>query len=204
VYGFRPDRFGSQTLHAAADGIPGCRFNHVGSGEDDSLRPRQSGQRLAQRASGKDVVEPKRLQSIEQNNIQIALQPAVLKTVVQQDHLGMVLLYGGGGTSYTIGILHVRHIRQPLPEFQGFIVASAVGALVTAADNAYAQAVLTQAAGNPLYQRRLASSAKCQVANADHRHACRIAWPPAGVVRLVTAAHDPGIRTFSNSQGTAR
>ena len=44
--------------------------------------------RLAQRAARKHVVEAERLQRIEQHDVQIAGQPAMLEAVVQQDRPG--------------------------------------------------------------------------------------------------------------------
>ena len=68
------------------------------------------------------MVETKRLKSIQQYNIQIAGEAAVLKAVVQRDDLAGKLANRVFGRRDAIGILHVRHIWELMLQFQCFVV----------------------------------------------------------------------------------
>ena len=94
--------------------------------------PAQSIEGLAQGAARKNVTEAEWLQSVEQDDIQIACQAAVLKAVVEQDQLARVFLDRLPRGGNAIGILQMRHVRQRFFQLQSLVVARITGGFVTA------------------------------------------------------------------------
>ena len=65
------------------NGVALGRGNRVGAAEADDIGPRQTRERLAERAAGEHVFEAEGLQGVEQHDVEIAGEAAVLEAVVQ-------------------------------------------------------------------------------------------------------------------------
>ena len=122
--------------------LPLRRFDQIGPREHDHIGPPQSGERLAQRAAGKDVPEAKRLQRIDDDDIQIAMDAPMLKRVVEQNQLAIEFLDRHLRRRDAVGILNVRHVGQLLLQFKSFVVPRAGFGAVAAADDRHAHAAL--------------------------------------------------------------
>ena len=105
--GLRPDRRAS----AAVDQIGPRQDDHVGAAERTD--------RFAQQATRKKMPQTKRLEGIEQHHVDVACQPAMLKTVVEHDQLALELVGGDAGQGHAIGILQMGHVGQVFLEDHG-------------------------------------------------------------------------------------
>ena len=86
------------------------------------MRPPQSGWRLAQQAARQQVAVAPRGRRVDQHEVEVAAQPAVLKAVVEDEHFAFQLLDGGAGQGDAVGPLQVRHVGQVLFQHQGLVV----------------------------------------------------------------------------------
>ena len=66
--------------------------------------------------------EAERLQGVQQHDVQIAVDAAVLEGVVQHDQLALELLDRQPGGRHAVGILQMRHVGQLLLQFQRLVV----------------------------------------------------------------------------------
>ena len=119
---FAPSRAWEPVVGRVANRLALLGRNGVGPAQANDMGTLQAGERLAQRAAGKHVVETERLERIEQHNVQIASQPAVLEAVVQHDDLASKLANCLLSSRYAIGILHVRHVGKRLLQFERFVI----------------------------------------------------------------------------------
>ncbi len=71
---------------------------------------------------GKTVAEAERFQGIDQHDVQIAGQPAVLKAVVEHDGLQSNSSIASLRRRDAVRVLQVRHVGQPQFQFQCFVV----------------------------------------------------------------------------------
>src|SRR5438045_838086 len=92
VSDFQPQGPGRVSLDFVANGPSSLGIEQVGTREGDDVRSRQTADGLAERAAGKDVTEAKRLQGVDQHDVEIAGNAAVLEGVVQNDQLALELV----------------------------------------------------------------------------------------------------------------
>ncbi len=165
----RPNRHGGEAANSLGDRLPLGLADEVGPGEDNHLGSRKTGQRLAERAAGKDVIEAKWLQGVDQHDVQIAREPAVLKSVVQQNRLGPVPLDRLPGGRHAVPILQMRHLGQSQGQLAGLVIRSAGPGPITSADDRHPQAPLDESPGDPGHHRCFAGPSQGHVTDADHR-----------------------------------
>ena len=96
--------------------------HQVGPGEADDAGPAQAGRRLSQRAAGKDVAVAQWFEGVEQADIQIAGDAAVLEGVVQHEGLAAEPCDRLPGPGDAVAVLHVGHVGESLVEFPGLVV----------------------------------------------------------------------------------
>ena len=146
----------------------------------------------------------KRLQRIDDDDIQIAMDAAMLKRIVEQNQLAIEFLdrHLRGGDA--IGILNVRHVGELLLQFESFVVPRPGFGAVAAADDRHPHAALPEPAGQPFDQRRFARAAKREIPDADHRHRDALDRLPAAIVLPIPPLDGQRIRHFRRSQQTAQ
>ena len=149
--------------------------------------PCQPFDRFAERTSREDVLKTEWLQGIQQHDIEIAGDAAMLKGVVEHQHPAAKSVDGSPGGGEPIGILHVRHAGQFPSEFQGFIVGTAAHA-IPPADDADFLLLLIDLLYDPFDQRRLAGSTQREIAHADHGHVNAMDAICSGVVASIPPA----------------
>ena len=79
------------------------RADEISPRQHDDVRAPERSDRLAEQPSGKETAEPEWLQRVEQDDIKVARQPAMLKSVVQHDQLGLQLLDGHSASATRSG-----------------------------------------------------------------------------------------------------
>ena len=134
--------------------IAACQHNDTGSP--------QTAWRLAQQAARQQVAVAPRGRRIDQHDIEVARQPAMLKAVVEHQHFALQLLDGGPRQGDAVGPLQVRHVGQVLFQHQRLVVAAARAA-VTAAEDGHAAIEAAIEAGDILDARRLAGAASVRL-----------------------------------------
>ena len=109
-----------------AGGVPARRRGSRQSARDKAIRSarRSPSTRLAERAAGKDMAEAERLQGVQQDDVQVAGDAAVLEGVVQDDRPALELADRLPGRRHAIGILQVGDAGQPGGQFPGLVVLS--------------------------------------------------------------------------------
>jgi hypothetical protein len=83
------------------------------------------------------MLEAERFQGVEQYDIQISRQAAMLKAVVEKDQLRFQFFDGDSRAGHAIGVLNVRHVGQFLLQLLGFVVAAAFFRAVTTAEDGH-------------------------------------------------------------------
>src|SRR3954468_20827665 len=81
----------------------------IGATQTDSMCAGEAGEWLAQRAAGEDVVEAERLQRVEQNDVEVTREAAVLEAIVEDNHVRIVITDSVISGRDPIAILDVRH-----------------------------------------------------------------------------------------------
>ena len=83
----RPNNLRRNSLHFRPYPSALSLIHHVRPSQHRRIGSHQAFQRLPQRPPRKHMTKPKRLQRIDQYDIQIPRQPTMLKSIVQQNHL---------------------------------------------------------------------------------------------------------------------
>src|SRR4051794_40824610 len=84
----------------------------VGATQTDSMCAGEAGEWLAQRAAGEDVIEAERLERVEENDVEVTREAAVLEAIVENNRTRIAVMdsfFSGGDP---IAILDVRHAGQ--------------------------------------------------------------------------------------------
>ncbi len=149
------------------------------------------------------MVESKRLQRIEQHDIQVAGQTAVLETVVQQQNVRIEPVDGQSSGRDTVAVLDVRHFGKCLGELKGFVVLLAGGRPVAAADKCDDGAKIQQSAGEPFHHRRFARATEREVAHADDGHADAMNGGAAAIVTAIPHCDRERVGRFYHAQQAA-
>ena len=94
---------GSVAAHGLPDLGPSRTINQVRPRKNHQVGPPQPAGRLSQQPAGKHVIEPERLQGVEQDNIEVPGEAAVLKAVVEHNQLAAEPCDGLAGTDRRSG-----------------------------------------------------------------------------------------------------
>ncbi len=151
-----------------------------------------TGARLAKQAAREKVAVAPRVGGVDQHDIQVPMQPAVLKAVIQHQHLAVQLLDRDGGESRSIRSLQVRHIGQIFLKDQGLVVPAPLAG-VAPAQNRHAHLALPIQPRHVLHAGRFSGSAQRQVANAHDWNRRPMGSSPAVFVKQVARAHRPAV-----------
>src|SRR5438132_13098662 len=98
-----------------------------------------------------------RIGGVNQNDVEVAGQAAVLEAVVQDKEFAFQLAHSGLREGYAIRILKVWNVGQVLFQNERLIVAAVAGS-VTSAEDRNTQIVLAVEASDVLDTRRLAGA----------------------------------------------
>ena len=85
--------------------------NLVGPREDYQAGPAERSGRLAQEPAGEETAEAEGVGGVEQDDVQVAREPAVLEAVVEDEELRVKLLDRDPGDPDPVGVLEVRDVR---------------------------------------------------------------------------------------------
>ena len=111
---------GSELLQSLQGRLQRGIGNLVRAGDTDEAGPTKFTGRFSQQAPWQLEPRSKRFGGIHQHDVQVTVNAAVLKGIVQDDDLGVVLGHGVLGSSDAVGILQVRQSRKHL--FQLWLV----------------------------------------------------------------------------------
>ena len=110
------------SLNSAAEHLPLIGVKKVSPGEYDCLSAAESAKRLSEHSPRKDVIKAERFQGIQEYDVQIPSDAAVLKCVVQHNHLAIELLDRHLRGLDPVRVLDVRHVGQTLFQFEGLVI----------------------------------------------------------------------------------
>ena len=99
-------------------------------------------ERLAQRAAGKHAAEAEGLERVDEHDVEIARQAAMLKGIVEDDQPATKRLDEAARRRHAVAIEHVRHARQLLGQLERLVVQLARLHAIAAAGQADAHAAL--------------------------------------------------------------
>jgi hypothetical protein len=137
---FAPASVWRKVGNSATNGFAHRSGYCIGAAEAYDLRSTQSGERFAKRTSREDVIEAEGFESVEEYDIEIASQTAMLEAVVENKKVGFELVDCVSSTGDAIAVLDVRYVGQRLGQFARFVVLFAGGCAVAAADERYTRA----------------------------------------------------------------
>jgi hypothetical protein len=81
----------------------------IATGQQNHARPLQASERLTQQAAGKKPPMPPGIGGIDQHEIKVPLQAAMLKAIIQNQQLALQLLHRGSGQGDAVRALEMRH-----------------------------------------------------------------------------------------------
>ena len=125
VYALQLRHAGGVAAHRPPDFGAPRKIDHVRTRQNHEVGPPQPFDRLSQQPAGKHVLEPERLQGVEQDDIEVPGDAAVLKAVVEHNQLAAEPLDGLARAGQAVGVFHVRRLGQKALEFQGLVVGPA-------------------------------------------------------------------------------
>jgi hypothetical protein len=167
--------------------------------ENDDTRAPERSNGLAKQPAWAQVRKPKWLEGIEQDDIEIARQPAVLEPIVEHDQLAFELHRGDPCEASAIRTLKMRNIRKILFEYPPLIVHSAC-VTITAAEYDDPNSTLAKPPRDPLDHRRLARSTERQISDGNDRHRRPLTSQPAMIETKIASGDDRAIDERGNTQ----
>ncbi len=117
------------------------------------------------------MLETKRFGCIQQHQIEVPAQAAMLKTIIKQQHLHVEFVDCNVRNRHSLTILQVRHVRQCKFQLQCFIIHAAGFCSVPTAENGDPQLLGPQLSREPFHHWRFTRPAERE----DRRR-----QPPAG------------------------
>ena len=167
--------------------------DQVGPREHDHPGPPERPDRLAEQAPREDPAQAERVEGVEQDDVEVAGEPAVLEPVVEDQHLALQLLDRDPGQVDPVGPWRWgtsgRFSSRTRPSsFSPDELA------VAPAQDRDPDALGPIPAGDPLDHRRLARPAERQVADRDDRHVGPMARPSSPGRRPGSAPRRPADR----------
>ena len=111
MYALQLRHAGGVAAHRPPDFGAPRKINHVRTRQYHEVGPPQPFDRLSQQPAGKHVLEPERLQGVEQDDIEVPGDAAVLKAVVEHNQLAAEPL-DGLRAGQAVGVFHVRRLGQ--------------------------------------------------------------------------------------------
>src|SRR5947209_2921687 len=106
---------------------------------------------------------------VDQHNVEIARQPAMLEAVIEYEDLALQFLDRDTGEGDTVGSLQMGHIGTVLFQYQRLVIGAMLSAMAATEDGDI-QLPLPKKTSDILDAGRLAGAADGQVADADDRH----------------------------------
>ena len=148
----------------------------IAAGQDRRVGPPQTRDRLSQQSGGEHLAIAKRLRRVDGDNVQVPGQPAMLKTIVHDQGLGIVAADRLRRPGHAVRVDDHRRIRAQRRQQGGLIGQFALLHLVAPRQDRAADVPVPQQPAQPDHQRRLARAAGREVADAEDRDA-----DPAGL-----------------------
>ncbi len=177
----------------AGNQVSSAEYHEVGAGECNG--------RLAKQSPGEQMVAAERVESVDDDDVEITLKSAMLKSIIQEQQLAVVFSDGLACGLDTIGTLHVRDFRKLLSELSGFVV-GARGGPVTTTDDGRADLAVAVPVGDPCGQWRLARATQGEIADTDHRNPDVEDFRPTTVITAVADRHAQAISLRNGPQQT--
>src|SRR3954469_17960954 len=117
-----PDRIRGELRDAPADRIALRHRDRISSAQADHMRSVEARQRLAECSSRENMFETKWLERVEQHNINLARQAAMLKAIIQYENLRSRFGNRPLGGSNAISVLEMWHTGKGQPKLERFVV----------------------------------------------------------------------------------
>lgn len=147
---------------------------------------------------------PPRFQGIDEHDVQIASQTAVLEAVIQNHKLSLEFFNGDLCPLDPIGMLQVRYVwAQPI-QYERFIILPTRLGAVSATQEADSRLPFAKPTGKEGHHRRLASSASRDVADADDWDRCATNLPPAGIEGTISDTNGRVVKPGCDPEPTSQ
>lgn len=120
---FAPNGVLGQPFDPSTDFGAAAWRDQIGAAQEDNLGPAERRERLPESSGGEKTVESERLGGVEKENIEIAGEPPMLKTVVQKDDISFgVFLKERFSGGETVRRKIVRDAGKKLGQFKRLVV----------------------------------------------------------------------------------
>ena len=174
----------------------------VNACDDDEIGSREGRRGFAQQAPGQQIIETPGIAGVDQHDVEVACEPAMLKAVVKNQELAAEFLSRHGRRGNAVGALQMRHIGTKCLEDPRLIIHPVGPGPVATADEADARTAFAKPARDEGSQRCLAGSAGRQVSETDDRDRHTRDSLPAQVVDRISNADTTFINAPATSPGS--
>eukprot|EP00913_Durusdinium_trenchii_P035228 g32958.t1 len=194
----------------------------IGPGEHDQIGAAQAGKGFTKQPARQQPAVTERIERVDQDDVEIAGQSAVLETVVENEHLGIEFVGRVVRRADAIGVLQMRHAGAEVLEHPFFVVARRAGGVsfrviliagtggltptarfersVAAAEQRDVDVAREKPFRQKRDHRRFAGSACRDVADADDGNRRGVGFLPAEIKRPVPGAHADAVKHRQRAQ----
>ena len=192
------------------------RGNRVGAGDQDNTSPTEGRDRFPEQTPRKQVPKAERVGGVNEDDIEIAGESAVLETVIKHERFRPPFLDRVRGTGDAIYLLMMGYVGAKMRENPQFIVfrRSGIGVrlplgifrgiegAVAPAEQRHADAPTLKITGDIRNNRRFSGAARRDVANTDDGHTSGVNVDSL-IEPTVPAVDGPAVADFANAESCA-
>ena len=97
-------------------------WNGLAARDQHDIGSPESSQRLSKESSWQEVAVTERIQGIDQHEIEVPMDPAVLERIVEDNRTTLMFQDQPAGARNAVGLLHMRHSRTQQVEHPQLVV----------------------------------------------------------------------------------
>ncbi len=180
------------------------RGHGIGAGDGHHVGSRQLAERFTQQAAWQYVSVAPGLESVDEDEVEIAVDASMLKTIIQHDQLSLMVFDGLARGLDTIRILQVNDLGQLTSQLECLVVDGPFGCAIAATHQRHANTLLSKPVGQPSHERSLSGSTGRDISDAHHGHSYSTNRSPAKTIESISELDDPAIGDSGESQGASQ
>src|SRR5205814_8357461 len=166
----------------------------------------EAGGRLAEEAAGVDVVMAEGIGGVDEDEIDVAGEAAVLEAIIEQKNIGLRLVFEDkqpAGDAIGLGVDGDVLLVEQFAEEGLFIAHAACAAVIAAHEDGGVEAVLFEFSRQPADEGRFAGAAGGDVTDGDDGDGELMGAAEMDVIEFVAQAGGGGVEEFSASENGA-
>jgi hypothetical protein len=157
--GFHPDGIWSHSPKLLSESIPILRRDGIGPRECYRAGSAAHRDRFAQRTARQQVAVAEGLECVDNQKIETPAESAVLKTIIQQDHIGKPIVVDTPCCCDSVSVRNLNDFWNQTAQLVEFVIGSRSAGLVTPTEDSDSKILPVKPMYQPPDHRRLARSA---------------------------------------------